>query len=110
MMLREVRYGINIGVGTVSVAPFGPKRFTYDIGNVFVQYHTEELILSVPGSGDKGYSLAGLKAGVVYKITSQGCINQPSYDSAFPSSATVNVAGVLAFLAPVGCRVIATAV
>ena len=104
MMLREIRYGINLGFNNISIAPFGPIAFTYDIGNVFVQYGAAKLIFGLPGSGDKGYSVEGLKAGTVYTLSSTGCA-----DTLMPASATTSASGVLTFVAPVGCRVTATA-
>lgn len=104
MLLREIRYGIKLGFQSVAIAPFGtfPDGFTYDIGNVFVQYGADELAISVPGSGDKSYSVAGLKAGTAFTFTSADCAH-------VPAPATVDAAGMLAFVAPVGCRISAAA-
>ena len=34
MLVREVRYGINLGLMEVTIAPFGPTDFSYHVGNV----------------------------------------------------------------------------
>ncbi len=33
MMLREIRYGINIGFTYIEIDPFGPREYNYHIGN-----------------------------------------------------------------------------
>jgi hypothetical protein len=38
MLLRSVKYGINLGFGTVSVEPFGPTAFEYHINHVDVSF------------------------------------------------------------------------
>ncbi len=38
MMERVIRYGIDLGLTTVTIAPFGPTSFAYHIGNVMVLY------------------------------------------------------------------------
>jgi hypothetical protein len=38
MMIREIRYGISLGINSVDINPFGPKDFEYNVGNVHVKY------------------------------------------------------------------------
>ncbi len=38
MMERVIRYGIDMGLTTVTISPFGPTSFAYQIGNVVVLY------------------------------------------------------------------------
>ena len=39
ILLREIRYGIEIGFGKVTVDPMPRAPFSYHIGNVNVEYH-----------------------------------------------------------------------
>ncbi len=36
MLVRQVRYGIDLGLHTLTVSPFGPTSFAYHVGNVMV--------------------------------------------------------------------------
>lgn len=111
MMLREIRYGINLGFKNITINPFGPSNFTYDIGNIFVKYDKSELIVSVPGKGVKGYAIMGLNAGTNYSLSAPSCTHTDGHSKSFRMSTTasVNSAGILKFMAPVGCAVIASA-
>ena len=56
MLLREIKYGINIGLKYVEIDPFaleGASSFTYDIGGVFVSYSPQIVSLSIPFITDK---------------------------------------------------------
>eukprot|EP00475_Leptophrys_vorax_P033523 TRINITY_DN527_c0_g1_i1.p1 TRINITY_DN527_c0_g1~~TRINITY_DN527_c0_g1_i1.p1 ORF type:complete len:787 (+),score=222.04 TRINITY_DN527_c0_g1_i1:101-2461(+) len=48
MLIREVRYGINIGLGQLTVAPFGVSDFSYSVGNVAIQYSSKLATIGVP--------------------------------------------------------------
>ncbi len=98
MLLREVRYGIDVGLLNVTVAPFGPTNFTYDVGNVYVQYDSPGRVsVSVPGTGSRGYTVGGLEAGATYDVDADGGI-----------SATADADGILHFDAAAGQKVTAT--
>ena len=59
MLLREVRYGINVGFETVEIAPFRDssrsrdhdQSFTYSVGNVKVEYDAPTRVSAVVPAG-----------------------------------------------------------
>lgn len=40
MLLREIRYGISLGLTSIVISPFGVDDFTYHVGNIIVSYST----------------------------------------------------------------------
>jgi hypothetical protein len=72
MLLREVAYGIDIGFGEVSIAPFGRSRFHYHVGNVDVAHSPQRVVLRIPGSGEKRFNVAGLLPKTSYDISVGG--------------------------------------
>ena len=62
IMLREVRYGINIGLNQIVINPLmaANSTFTYHVGNVNVDYSVANLTLSFPGTGKKSLVIYGL--------------------------------------------------
>ena len=94
MLLREVRYGIRLGLLEVVVAPFGaPERFEYRVGNVHVDYAPQRVSVEVPGSGSRAHRVEGLAASATYAI---GRCDGSS------GLAVSDSEGVLRFEAPVG--------
>lgn len=109
MLLREVRYGINLGFLTVSISPFGPTDFAYHVGDINVEYSPDRLLLGpLPGTGEnKTFTVTGMAPGASYAGT------VAANDCDCPSSsvdATASGTGVLVFSAPVGpCCTVALA-
>jgi len=70
MMLHYIRYGIQLGFDSVKVSPFGPKNFTYHIGNIHVDYNgpAETVRLSTPGTGMRQVVVEGLTPDKIYKV------------------------------------------
>jgi hypothetical protein len=68
MLLREITYGIDLGLGTVRIDPFGPSSFRYHVGDVDVDYSAAEVQLGLPGSGSRAFELHGLTAGAPYHV------------------------------------------
>jgi len=68
MMLHFVRYGIQLGFGSVKVTPFGPKAFAYHVGNIHVDYDAPAgaVRFSVPGEGRREITVEGLAPGKTY--------------------------------------------
>jgi hypothetical protein len=50
MMLREVQYGIDIGLDHVNIDPFPHKSYTLTLGVAAVSYAPEQVVLSLPGT------------------------------------------------------------
>jgi len=71
MMLHSVRYGIQLGLSSITVSPFGPTNFKYHVGNVHVQYNSEtgSVGLSVPGTGPRLIVFEHLKPGQEFRCS-----------------------------------------
>jgi hypothetical protein len=76
IMLREVVYGINIGLTTVTISPLlldDIPSFTYRIGNIYVKFNPAHVELSLPGviaqSQSKTCTIRSLYKRVPYQIT-----------------------------------------
>ena len=102
MLIREVRYGINVGLRSVKISPFGPSSFTYDVGNVFVAYAAGDHVeLEVPGNGTRTYMVDGMgKEGTEYEI-------HPGVPVKKTTKGTVDASGRLVFEGYAGTRVMA---
>merc|ERR1712228_660792 len=50
MMIHYVRYGIQLGLEEITISPFGPKAFAYHVGNIHLDYSSDTVTLSVPGT------------------------------------------------------------
>lgn len=73
MMLREIRYGIIVGLSTVEISPLrSPGGFTYAFGNVRVQYSQDFVSLVLPGEVSvvrpKLVSVSGMYATTAYTV------------------------------------------
>jgi hypothetical protein len=107
MLLREVKYGIELGHATVSIDPFGPQAFNYHVGNVNVDYASHALSISVPGTGQRLFTVKRLAAATRFSFSLGGaCAAAP-----LPLPVSSDVSGTLSFSAPVGvdCTVSASA-
>jgi hypothetical protein len=98
MLMREVRYGINLGLGTVAIDPFGPADYHYHVGDVNVDYSRSQVTLNLPGSGIRAYTVTGLVPDAGYLIRSTG------RQAAEPQIVRADARGVLTFSAPAGPR------
>lgn len=100
MLLREVRYGINLGFLNITINPFGPTSFNFHVGDINVDYSADYLTFGpLPGTGSaKSYTVTGMTPGAVYvgAASGAGCVQ----GRVGPATATPD--GVLAFTAPVG--------
>ncbi len=106
IMLREVRYGVNIGLSTVEVAPFPAQPFVYALGAVKVTYGPDFVSLSLPGDANlvqnKKVSVKNVKGDATY-LVANSCSNSGV-------TAVSDSTGTLAFSAvfTTGCVVTAT--
>lgn len=97
MMLREVRYGIDIGITSVVIDPFRAKAgasFEFRLGGITVLYSQSSVTINLI-AGDsqvkqKAVVITGLLPTTDYSLMS-GC------DQLFSSSASTDSAGKLAF-------------
>jgi hypothetical protein len=95
MLLREVAYGINLGLSEVSIVPFGRSKFHYHVGNVDVSHDPERVTLRIPGSGEKRFTVGGLAPGAAYAVSVAG---------AKPDVRTADAGGLLRFTASYGAN------
>jgi hypothetical protein len=72
MLLREVTYGIELGIDTVTIDPFDSTAYDYAIGNVAVSYSRRAVDINVPGSGDRRFDIHGMDAGANYQVVTAG--------------------------------------
>jgi hypothetical protein len=103
MLLREIRYGININLQTIVINPFGPTSFTYNIGDIYVKYIQLTLVeMNLPGGPNRGsvtYNVHGMNSMKSYNIMINGT-----------KSGIVKASenGVITFKGITGCLVTAT--
>lgn len=102
MLLREIKYGVELTLSSVSVEPFSSsiaEGFEYHFGNVDVSYGQSHTSISVPGSGLFDYQVKGLLASTQYSVTlsADSCASDVTWS---PLKATTTSEGVLTFNAP----------
>jgi hypothetical protein len=96
MLMREVRYGINLGLGTVTIDPWGAGAYSYHLGDVNVDYSQQHATLNLPGSGTRSYSITGLLPDTTYKVLAT------DQQAAQQQTRTTDADGTLTFTAPTG--------
>lgn len=96
ILLREIRYGINLGLRSVTINPFGPSQFNFHIGNVDVDYSPKNVRAAVPGSGTRQWTITGLVAAHPFDVSSAGTCSMD------PVVVSTDAGGVLSFVAPIG--------
>jgi hypothetical protein len=82
MLLRELTCGIRLGLGSATIDPFGPRAFSYHVGDVDVDYSAEQLALRLPGGGDRRYDVHGLTPGARYIVRDKGRVTLARADDA----------------------------
>ena len=73
ILLREIRYGIELSFSNVSVQPMPPQPFHYHIGNVNIDYNPHgTTTIRVPPSGAGGrareFRLMGMRPSAHYRV------------------------------------------
>jgi hypothetical protein len=96
MMLRQIRYGIHLGLGSATISPFGPRNFSYHIGNVHVDYGRSAVAMQLPGQGNRRITVHGLLPSHKFQLSVTAC------DSATTSAVESGAEGTLVFEVPVG--------
>jgi hypothetical protein len=100
MLLREITYGINLGLGSVTIDPFGPGAFHYRVGDVDVDYAADAADIRVPGSGSERFELHRMTADAAYTVVATGG------GPANPQTVRADGNGVLRFTAAVAGRTV----
>jgi hypothetical protein len=93
MLLREITYGIDLGLGSVTIDPFGPGAFHYHVGDVDVDYAADSADISVPGAGEERYTLHGMTPDAAYTVVATGA------GPASPQTVRAGADGILRFTA-----------
>jgi len=109
MMIRFVRYGIQLGFNSINISPFGPTAFKYHVGDTHLEYDSEasSVALAMPGMGVRLITIEHLTPGqaFIYKVGA-GPAASPwptqSCNVIANGKATANRNGVLTFSASVG--------
>eukprot|EP00755_Sulcionema_specki_P024478 Sspe_Gene.14992::Locus_5196_Transcript_2_2_Confidence_0.667_Length_4954::g.14992::m.14992 len=96
MMVHRVRYGIELGLNTHRIAPFGRTSFNYSVGFVRVKHSPSYFEFLGRGEGVRDFIIEGLRGGMVYTHTSTLC------DHTTTQSLTADAAGQVTFKAFVG--------
>lgn len=106
MLLREVRYGVELSLDAVEIRPFGaPAAFEFHTGNVNVRFDPAAVsTMSVPGSGLFPYSLHAMVPGASYDVSvAEGCSSSSSAPLSWaPVQVEASMEGVVRFTAPRG--------
>ncbi|MGB8011865.1 MAG: hypothetical protein WCF68_09650 [Terriglobales bacterium] len=69
IVLREMRYGVHVGMRQVTIDPFGSARFDLRLGNLQVRYSPDEVSIKVPGSSTREFTVGGLRAHERYRLS-----------------------------------------
>jgi hypothetical protein len=104
MLLRELVYGINIGLNTLVVNPI-EKEFEYRIGDVHVRYSRDNVLINAPGAGrSKAIRIHNLEPNRVYsvEISYQQLVNKRVTMKSF--TVTTDDQGMLSFDSRVSAR------
>jgi hypothetical protein len=75
MLLREVAYGIRVGLTHVVIDPLSRHDFRWSIGGTEVQHSARRVFLRLPGTGIRRFAISGLTPGATYQVHGHG---QPS--------------------------------
>jgi hypothetical protein len=69
MVLREMRYGVHLGMSQVTIDPFGAANFDLRLGNLRVSYSPAIVSIVVPGNSERAFTIRGLRAHTHYKLS-----------------------------------------
>jgi len=66
MVLREMRYGVHVGMREVTIHPFGSANFDLRLGNLHVTYSLNAVSIEVPGASTRRFIVGGLRPRALY--------------------------------------------
>jgi hypothetical protein len=69
MVLREMRYGVHVGLHEVTVQPFGATNFDLRLGKLRVSYSPDAVSIAVPGSNRRRVTVGGLRRRKGYTLS-----------------------------------------
>jgi hypothetical protein len=68
MVLREMRYGVHVGMQEVTIRPFDVRTFSLHLGQLRVDYSTERVTILVPGTSARKVTIFELIPNAHYKV------------------------------------------
>lgn len=71
MVLRTMRYGVQVGVQSISIHPLGVHQFSLHLGALRVDYSPSRISIQAPGTGSRTFTVAGLMAGRRYSLSTK---------------------------------------
>ena len=93
MILRTMLYGVQVGMRKVAIRPFRAQPFSLHLGSLHIEYTDLRVALTVPGSSEREFTIAGLIPDSRYMLsTGQGM--------------TTDAQGKLNFHAHAGSRIV----
>ncbi len=60
IVLREMRYGVHIGMEDVTIRPFDAPSFSLHLGGLRVDFSAQKVSVRVPGSSGRSFTISGL--------------------------------------------------
>lgn len=69
IVLREMRYGVHLGMREVTIAPFGASKFEIQLDALHVKYSADRVSISVPGSSARNFTVRGLRPRRQYDLS-----------------------------------------
>lgn len=69
MVLREMRYGVHVGLRDVAIHPFGTADFDLRLGNLHVTYSPDAVSIEVPGASMREFTVGGLPPSTRYTLS-----------------------------------------
>jgi hypothetical protein len=92
MVLREMRYGVQIGSKTVRIQPFGVHKFRFRMGALHVDYSQTQFTVSAPGQGERRFEVGGLTPHATFVLSSGKTVVTDSEGTLkFESSAGIRI-------------------
>merc|ERR1719198_1784426 len=115
MFLSNIKYGIDVQIGSVEITPFSTDEapeFVWSMGTVSVAFSQQQVKVTVPRGLDvtavrsTPFTIGSLLPNTTYQVRVEGEVDGCDWDAEETTDAT----GVLRFTAPVGrqCAVVAT--
>lgn len=93
MVLREMRYGIDVKIDSVTIRPFGLDHYDFKVGELSVHYAQREVRVRVPGTSPRTYRIYGLAPNARYRMsTGKTLLTDRDGMAVFRAHAGVNIA------------------
>jgi len=109
MLLREIRYGIDLGLLRVTISPFGSTVYNFHVGNIHVDYSRDQVRWKLPGTDERSFRISGMEPNVVYELNVGGPMNNDrgadfasSCSKVKRTSIKADAGGMLQFTATLG--------